>query len=112
MPEDAADNVSPEVPATPVHPSPATAPDIPQPPPAPKSIFDVIYGATDVNSPRQRISEDVRGLIKNSALDGDYDFIFLYDEYSQIGRFTSNRIYSAITGGSHNPAKKLFLLLH
>jgi hypothetical protein len=96
----------------PANPGVASAPDIPQPPPAPKSIFDVIQEANDVDAPRQRISEDIRGLIKTSGLGGIYNFIFLYDEYSPIRRFTSNRIYSAITGGSHDPAKKLFLLLH
>lgn len=84
----------------------------PVPPPAPKSIFDVISEATDVNAPRQRISEDVRSFIKTSGLEGSYDFIFLYDERSQITRYTSNRIYSAITGGAHNPEKGFFLLLH
>ncbi|MGA8150068.1 MAG: hypothetical protein WB952_03905 [Terriglobales bacterium] len=86
--------------------------EIPAPPPTPKSIFDVIYEATDVNIPKQRISEDIRGFIKDSSLDGIYDFVFLYDDHSQITRFTSNRIYSAITGGGHNPEKGLFLLLH
>src|ERR1700716_3093081 len=35
------------------------APDIPQPPPPPQSTFDVIYGASDVNAPKQRISDDI-----------------------------------------------------
>src|ERR1700694_1189934 len=87
------------------NPGAASAPDIPQPPPAPKSIFDVIQETNDVDVPRQRISEDIRGIITKSGLEIDYNFIFLYDEYSQIGRFTSNRIYSAVTGGSHDPAK-------
>src|ERR1700719_3399789 len=81
----------------------ANAPEIPTPPPAPtKSIFDVIYEASDVSIPKQRISGDIRSLIKTSGLEDSYDFIFLYDERSQITRFTSNRIYSAITGGAHD----------
>jgi hypothetical protein len=87
-------------------------PEIPEPPPVPKSIFDVIYEATDVNLPKQRISEDIRGFLKDSGLEQNYDFVFLYDEFSQIQRYTSNRIYSALTDHSLNPTKKLFLLLH
>ncbi len=37
---------------------------------------------------------------------------FLYDEFSPISRFTSNRLYSAITGASHTEEKRLLLLLH
>jgi hypothetical protein len=84
----------------------------PAPPPTPKSIFDIIYEASDVDAPRQRISEDIRGLVDTSGLGNIYDFIFLYDEHSSITRFTSNRIYSAITGGAHNSEKGFFLLLH
>lgn len=103
---------SAEVASGSANPSAASAPDIPQPPPAPISIFEVIQEASDVDAPRQRISEDIRGIVTRSGLAVDYNFVFLYDEYSQISRFTSNRIYSAVTGGSHDPAKKLFLLLH
>jgi hypothetical protein len=89
-----------------------STPSVPEPPPAPKTIFDVIYEATDVDAPRQRIAEDVRGFIKDSKLDETYDFVFLYDEANSINRFTSNRLYSAVTDHSHDPAKALFLMLH
>ena len=87
-------------------------PEIPAPPPVPKSIFDVIFEAADVNVPKRRISEDIRGLLRDSGLEEKYDFVFLYDEFSQIQRYTSNRIYSALTDHSLSPGKKLFLLLH
>ena len=113
MPHDASgENEGARIANSPISPAAASAPDIPAPPPVPKAIFDVIYEASDVNAPKQRISEDIRGLIKDSGLGQAYDLIFLYDEPSQIRRYTSNRIYSAITGGSHDPAKGLFLLLH
>jgi len=91
---------------------PTSSPDIPEPPPAPKSIFEVIYEAGDINAPKPRILEDIRILVRDSRLEEEYDIVFLYDEHSQIRRYTSNRIYSAITGGSHNPSKGLFLLVH
>ena len=113
MPQDpAAENEDAGAGVDPNNPPAANPPDIPEPPPAPQSIFDVIDGAGDVNAPKQRILEDVRALIRDSGLGEQYDFIFLYDETSQIRRYTSNRIYSAITGGSHDPKKGLFLLLH
>jgi hypothetical protein len=89
-----------------------STPTIPEPPPSPKSIFDVIYQETDVNVPKQAIAEDIRRLIRESGLEQEYDFVFLHDDSGQIGRHTSNRIYSAVTDRSHDPKKKLFLLLH
>jgi len=86
--------------------------EVPAPPPLPKTIFDVIYEAADVNVPKQRIAEEIRGIIKRSSLANIYDFIFLYDDSSQISRFTSNKIYSAVTDDSHDSRKPLFLLLH
>jgi len=88
------------------------APQVPAPPPPPKSIFDEIYEATDVNVPKQRIREDISQFIKDSGLDYTYDFVFLYDESGSISRFTSNRLYSAVTDHSHTLTKPLFLLLH
>jgi Serine dehydrogenase proteinase len=85
---------------------------VPAPPPPPKSIFDEIYETTDVNAPKQRIREDISQFIKDSGLDYTYDFVFLYDESGSISRFTSNRLYSAVTDHSHAPGKPLFLLLH
>ena len=87
-------------------------PEIPQPPPAPKTIFDVVYEADDVDAPKSRISEDIRRLITQSGLKEQYDFVFLYDEYSRISRHTSNRLYSAVTDLAHSAEKPLFLLLH
>ena len=101
----ALDAVQPKVPGI------GATPDIPEPPPAPKSIFDVIREANDVNAPWPRISADINALIKESDLSDLYDFIFLYDERGSIRRFTSNRIYTAITT-AHNPDKSIFLLLH
>lgn len=103
-------------PATPAEgtqtaPQPST-PQVPEPPPQPKSIFDVVYEATDVNAPKQRIREDISSFIKDSGLDYTYDFVFLYDDSGSISRFTSNRLYSAVTDHSHSPVKPLFLLLH
>jgi hypothetical protein len=72
----------------------------------------VIYEAADVNAPKPRIAEDIRNIIKRSGLGNAYDFIFLYDEVSQISRFTSNKIYSAVTDHAHDPRKPLFLMLH
>ena len=71
-----------------------------------------MYEATDVNVPKQRIAEDIRGIINRSGLMRTYDFVFLYDDSSQISRFTSNKIYSAVTDDSHDSRKPLFLLLH
>jgi hypothetical protein len=85
---------------------------VPEPPPQPKSIFDVVYEAEDVNSPKQRIREDVGQFIKDSGLDRTYDFVFLHDDSGSISRFTSNRLYSAVTDHSHTASKHLFLLLH
>jgi hypothetical protein len=82
------------------------------PPPPPKSIFDVIYEEKNVNVPTSRIASDIQDLISQSGLDEQYDFIFLYDEGTSISRFTSNRLYSAATGPSHDPQKGIFLLLH
>ncbi len=90
-----------------------TAPQAPPPPPPPpKTIFDVVFEADDVNIPIQRVREDIREIIKKSPVAGTYDFIFLHDDSSQITKYTSNRIYSAVTDGSHDPGKPLFLLLH
>ena len=93
-------------------PTQPTAPEVPQPPPTPKTIFDVIYEAGDVNIPKQRIAADIRTFIKESGLENKYEFVFLYDDRSQISRYTSNRIYSAVTDNSHSPNTHLFLLLH
>src|SRR5437879_13510550 len=90
----------------------SVAPQVPAPPPPPKSIFDEIYEATDVNTPKQRIREDISQFIKDSGLDYTYDFVFLYDESGSISRFTSNRLYSAVTDHSHATVKPTFLLLH
>lgn len=92
--------------------SQSAVPEVPEPPPQPKSIFDVIYEATDVNAPRQRVREDISRFITDSALVYEYDFVFIYDDSGQISRYTSNRLYSAVTDHSRNPAKGLFLLLH
>ena len=94
------------------HQAPAPKPEVPAPPPLPKTIFDIVYEATDVNVPKQRIAEDIRGIINRSGLMRTYDFVFLYDDSSQISRFTSNKIYSAVTDDSHDSRKPLFLLLH
>lgn len=94
---------------------PPAAPQVPQPPPPPpppKSIFDVIYESSDVNAPIPRIREDILDIITNSPLANTYNFVFLYDDSSQISKYTSNRIYSAVTGGAHVPLKPIFLLLH
>lgn len=70
--------------------TPPTTPQIPQPPPPPpKTIFDVIYESGDVNTPIQRIREDIRDIIKKSPLAGTYNFVFLYDDASQISKYTS-----------------------
>jgi hypothetical protein len=87
-------------------------PEVPQPPPAPKTIFDVVYEAGDVNAPKSRIAEDIRRFVTESGLENQYDFVFLYDEYARINRYTSNQIYSAVTNRSHNAEKPIFLLLH
>ena len=92
-------------------PKPAT-PEVPEPPPPPKSIVDVIYEASDVNVPKQRIREDINRFIKDSGLDYTYDFVFLYDDSGSISRYTSNRLYSAVTDHSHTSSKALYLLLH
>src|SRR5258706_2151955 len=91
---------------------PSATPQVPEPPPPPKSVLDIIYEATNVNAPKQRIREDISGFIKESGLETTYDFVFLYDDSGSISRFTSNRLYSAVTDHSHNPSKPLFLLLH
>jgi hypothetical protein len=51
-------------------------------------------------------------LIQESKLGAKYDFIFLYDESGSITRYTSNKIYSAVTDHSRSKGKQLFLLLH
>lgn len=89
-----------------------TPPQVPEPPPPPRSIFDVINDASDVNTPKQRIREDINRFIKDSGLDYIYDFVFLYDDSGSISRYTSNRLYSAVTDHSHSPVKQLYLLLH
>lgn len=92
--------------------APASPPEVPQPPPAPKTIFDVVLEADDVNGPKSRIAKDIRGLVTESGLENQYEFVFLYDEHSTINRYTSNKIYSAVTDSSRNAEKPLFLLLH
>jgi hypothetical protein len=72
----------------------------------------VVYEATDVNAPKQQIAEDIRSFISESELEGIYDFVFLYDDQAQISRYTSDRIYSAVTDHLHSPSKPLFLLVH
>jgi hypothetical protein len=96
----------------PLPPQPTPAPPIPEPPPPPKTMFDVIYEANDVNAPKQRIREDIRRFIKQSGLEEKYHFVFLYDDSGPINRHTSNRLYSAVTDPSHSPLKPIFLLLH
>lgn len=91
---------------------PQTVSEAPEPPPPPKTIFDVIFEATDVNVPKQRIREDINSFIKDSGLDQTYDFVFLYDDSGSITRYTSNRLYSAVTDSLHSPGKALYLLLH
>ncbi len=110
-PPDVTSNPAPPAEGTQPIPQPA-APQVPEPPPPPKSIFDEVYEATDVNAPKQRIREDIGRFINESGLDYAYDFLFLYDDSGSISRFTSNRLYSAVTDPSHNLAKPLFLLLH
>jgi hypothetical protein len=100
----ATENIAPELDSTPS--------EAPEPPPPPKSIFDIIFEATDVNAPKQRIREDINSFIKDSGLEQKYDFVFLYDDSGSIGRYTSNRIYSALTSRAHNQTKPLYLLLH
>ena len=85
---------------------------VPVPPPPPKSIFDTIFEAKDVNAPKQRIREDINKFIRDSGLDQQYDFVFLYDDSGSITRHTSNRPYSAVTDHARVPTKPLFLLLH
>jgi membrane-bound ClpP family serine protease len=82
------------------------------PPPPPKSIFTTIYEAADENSPKEHITATIQGFINESGLEAQYDVFFLYDEFSSINRFTSDRLYSAITRASHAQDKRLFLLLH
>lgn len=98
----------------PTEPTPRTPEQSPTeaPPPPPKSIFNVIYEAADENSPKEHITSTIQGFINESGLVSDYDFFFLYDEFTSINRFTSNRLYSAITSASHPQGKRLFLLLH
>ena len=82
------------------------------PPPPPKSIFNIIYEAADENAPKEHITADIQSFIDSSWLEAQYDIFFLYDEVSSINRFTSNRLYSAITGASHQEEKRILLLLH
>jgi membrane-bound ClpP family serine protease len=82
------------------------------PPPPPKSIFTIIYEAADENSPIEHITATIQGFIKDSKLEDQYDIFFLYDEFASINRFTSDRLYSAITRASHSQDKPLLLLLH
>src|SRR5260370_28760461 len=103
-PPDVTSNPAPPAEGTQPIPQPA-APQVPEPPPPPKSIFDEVYEATDVNAPKQRIREDIGRFINESGLDYAYDFLFLYYYSGSISRLTSNRLYSAVTDPSHNLAK-------
>jgi hypothetical protein len=108
----AADESSPNQPSEHSN-EPSTRPtETPAPPPPPKTIFDVIYEASDENVPKEQIVAEIQRLINESGLEAEYDIFFLYDEYSPISRFTSNRLYSAITSASHIQQKRLLLLLH
>ncbi len=95
----------------PVESTEGNTPKIPEPPPAPKSIFQVVLESSDVNAPKGEIVDIIQGFINESELEHKYDIFFLYDEYSPISRFTSNRLYSAITRASR-AQKELFLILH
>src|SRR5664280_650201 len=46
-----------------------SAPTVPEPPPSPRSIFDIILEEKDVNVPKQAIAEHIRGLIRDSGLE-------------------------------------------
>lgn len=78
----------------------------------PNDVFHLIYNSKDDNETKPHIINHLKSLIDKSPLKDKYVILFSYDDMGQINRYTSNQIYSALSGRKTSEKADLLLILY
>lgn len=78
----------------------------------PANLFALVYNTKKPDDTKPIIAKHLKSLIDKFPSKDKYNILFLYDDSGQIDRYTSNQIYSALSGRGNNKDKTLLLILY